>query len=78
MQYFESHAGKGKFIELQLLKPDKRFVDNITPQLVFDVGSKVQFGKAKECGVIKWIGNVPQSNEERQYVKVETVSTVNT
>ena len=57
------------------LQPDKRFIDNPTPpEQVFKVGSKVQFGRAKEYGVIKWIGNVPGSVEEGQYVKVETVS----
>lgn len=74
VRYFKSRAGRGIFVKMLALRPDRRFTDNTTsPQQVFEVGSKVQFGRAKECGVIKWIGNVPGSEEE-QYVKVEIVS----
>ena len=74
-QYFKSRAGRGIFVKMLALRPDRRFVDDTTPpQQVFKVGSKVQFGRAKEYGVIKWIGNVPGTVEEEQYVKVETVS----
>ena len=73
-QYYKSRAGRGKFVQLQTLRPDKRFIDITAhaPGQVFKVGSRVQFGAPKEYGVIKWIGNVSNSNEE--YVKVETVS----
>ena len=74
VQYFKSRPGRGKFVKMLTLRPDKRFLDNTASQQAFKVGSKVQFGRAKESGVIKWIGNVSGSNEEQQYVKVETVS----
>ena len=76
VRYFKSRAGRGKFVQLQILQPDRRFVDNTTPKQVFKVGSRVQFGIPKEYGVIKWIGSVSDSNEE--YVKVETVSYIAT
>ena len=72
--YFKSRPGRGKFVKMLMLQPDKRFIDNTTSQQDFEVGSKVQFGRAKEHGVVKWIGNVPGSDEEQQYVTVETVS----
>ena len=55
------------------LQPDKRFVDNATPQVI-EVGSRIQFGKENEiqCGVITWKGILPGYAEE--HVKVETVS----
>ena len=58
------------------LEPDKRFVDNATPQQVFKVGSRITFGKEKEiqCGVITWIGTLPGCDEK--HVKVETVSCI--
>ena len=54
------------------LQPDKRFEDVTTPQQVFKIGSRVQFGRPKEYGVIKWIGMIPGSDE--QHVRVEMVS----
>ena len=72
VQYFKSRAGRGKFVQLQILQPDKRFMDVTASRKVFKVGSRVQYGIPKEYGVIKWIGSVSDANEE--YVKVETVS----
>ena len=72
MRYFESRAGRGKFVKLQTLQPDKRFIDDLAPQQVFKVGSRVYFGKPKVYGVIKWIGNIDGCDGE--HVIVETVS----
>ena len=72
VQYFKSRAGRGKFVQLQILQPDKRFMDVTASRKVFKVGSRVQYGMPKEYGVIKWIGSISDANEE--YVKVETVS----
>jgi len=43
---------------LLTLQPDKRFIDITKPQQTFKVGSRVQFGKPEEYGVITWIGIV--------------------
>ena len=73
VRYFKSSAGRGKFVKLLELEPDKRFIDSPTPQHVFKVGNKVEVGRStKEYGVISWVGNVDGSGED--YVKVITVS----
>ena len=54
------------------LKPDKRFIDSAVPPQVFKVGCRVQFGKPKEYGRIKWMGKVDGCDEE--FVRVEIVS----
>ena len=76
VQYFKPRAGRGKFVKLQLLRPDKRFIDFTAPCTSlrgFKVGSRVQFGSQhRTYGVITWIGTI--SDEE--YVKVQTVSYV--
>ena len=65
VRYFKSHAGRGKFVKLLELEPDKRSI--------FKVGDKVEVGRTnKEYGVISWLGNVDGSGED--YVKVVTVS----
>ena len=79
VRYFESRAGRGKFVRLLALQPDKRFVDNTTPQVtvpqqVFQVGTRVRFGRAKELGVITWIGYIPNTPECSVIVK--TVSCI--
>lgn len=66
VQYFKSQAGRGVFVKLQILQPDKRFRE------VFKVGSRVRFGRDKEYGVITWVGDVPGCDEE--YVKILRVS----
>ena len=68
VQYFKSQLRRGIFVKLQALQPDKRFV----PQKYFYIGSRVQFGRDKECGVITWMGSVPGCDEE--CVKIITVS----
>ena len=74
VQYFQSHAGRGKFVRLLELQPDKRFMDSITPQ-AFDIGSKVEVGKSnKEYGVISWVGKVDGSDD---YVKIIMVGHIN-
>ena len=73
VQYFKPHAGRGKFIKLVDLQPDKRFTDSATtiPQ-AFDIGSKVEVGvNKKEYGVITWMGKVDGPDD---YVKVIMVS----
>ena len=74
VRYFESRPGRGKFVKLLALQPDKRFTVSTTQQQVFKVGTRVEFGKPKEYGVIKWMGTIDDSEEE--YVKVETVSCI--
>ena len=76
VRYFKSRAGRGKFVQLQILQPDKRFIDVTASRKVFKIGSRVQYGIPKEYGVIKWIGSVSDANEE--YVKIETVSYIAT
>ena len=74
VQYFQSHAGKGKFVRLLELQPDKRCMDSTTAQ-AFDIGSKVEVGKSnKEYGVISWVGKVDDSDD---YVKIIMVSHIN-
>ena len=69
VRYFKSRAGRGKFVKLLELEPDK--------QSIFKVGDKVEVGRdTKECGVISWVGNVDGSSED--YVKVVTVSYTHT
>lgn len=48
IQYFKSHAGRGKFVRLLTLQPDKRFVDNTIQQQANKTGSSIEFGGAKE------------------------------
>ena len=48
IQYFKSRAGRGKFVRLLALQPDKRFVDSNTPQQANGTGSSIQFGASKE------------------------------
>ena len=71
VQYFQPRAGRGKFVKLLSLKPDKRFVDVATTLRGIKVGSKVQFGSQhRTYGVITWMETI--SDEE--YVKVQMVS----
>ena len=40
VRYFESRAGRGKFVRLLALQPDRRFGDYTTSQQVFKVSCK--------------------------------------
>lgn len=73
-RYFKSRAGRGNFVKLQLLKPDERVLESTKPQQVFKLGSRIQFGRHNECGVITWLGKVDDSDE--YYVKIITVSCI--
>ena len=48
IQYFKSHAGRGKFVRLLALQPDKRFVNNTIQQQANRIGSSMQFSAPKE------------------------------
>ena len=79
VRYFKSRAGRGKFVRLLALQPDKRFADNTAspvtiPQQAFEVGTRVRFGRGKDLGVIKWIGNIPYT--PGSHVIVKTVSCI--
>ena len=71
VQYFKSCAGRGIFIKLMDLQPDRRFMDSTPPQ-AFEIGSKVEVGRStKEYGVISWMGKVDGPDD---YVKIIMVS----
>ena len=48
IQYFKSHDGRGKFVRLLALQPDKRFVDSTIQQETNGIGSSTQIGAPKE------------------------------
>ena len=57
VQYFESCPGRGKFVKVYELQPDKRCpTDDIVVMPSFEVGSRVQFGDPEEYGKVTWIG----------------------
>ena len=82
VRYFESRAGRGKFVRLLGLQRDKRFMDSTTPQQVitpqqvttsqqdFKVGTRVRFGRKKDLGVIKWIGTIPDCPGNHVILKI--------
>ena len=76
IQYFESQPGKGKFVKVLELQPDKQYSSGTTgviPMPSFEVGSMVQFGDPAEYGKVTWIGCPFEDGEGEKCARVLAV-----